>query len=185
MAILASMAASGSITAESSPPVGEEDFRRLYEQTARPLKAYLRRVLLDTANADDVLQDCYLRFILAKLPSTMTPQHQKNYLFRIATNLCHDHHRRKPTSPLAEGSASVNPTELAGQQRDIQRFLAKLEPAQRQLLWLAYVERFSHHEIADVLGAKPASIRSMLFRARARLSEIMKQGGFKPQENRS
>lgn len=184
MAILASIAAPGGLAAEASQHLGEEEFLRLYELTARPLKAYLCRVLFDSAKADDVLQECYLRFILAKLPSSMTQEHQKNYLFRIATNLCCDEARRKRTVPLTDASDKAQPGPNVNQQQDIQRFLAALEPRQRQLLWLAYVERFSHEEIAEVVGAKATSIRSMLSRARSRLNEIMKQNGFRSKEER-
>ncbi|HEX4772736.1 MAG TPA: RNA polymerase sigma factor [Bryobacteraceae bacterium] len=182
MVIPASIAAPASVAAEASQTLGEQEFLRLYELTARPLKAYLCRGLFDSAKADDVLQECYLRFILAKLPSSMAPEHQKNYLFRIATNLCCDEARRKRTVPLMDAFDKAQPGPNVNQQQDIQRFLTNLEPRQRQLLWLAYVERFSHEEIAGVVGAKSASIRSMLSRARARLSEIMKQNGFRSKE---
>jgi RNA polymerase sigma-70 factor (ECF subfamily) len=53
-----------------------------------------------------------------------------------------------------------------------------LKPAQRQLLWLAYVERFSHIEIAKMLSMKPQSIRPLLSRARHALAEVLRRGGF-------
>jgi len=40
--------------------------------------------------------------------------------------------------------------------------------------WLAYVERFSHREIARVVGAKEQSIRPMLSRARDRFAALLK-----------
>jgi RNA polymerase sigma-70 factor (ECF subfamily) len=48
------------------------------------------------------------------------------------------------------------------------------------MLWLAYAEGASHREIADVLGVRPASLKSMLFRARRKLAELLgrePQGG--------
>ena len=42
------------------------------------------------------------------------------------------------------------------------------------MLWLAYVEGFSHREIATVLGMKTASIKLLLFRARRRLAAILR-----------
>src|SRR6516165_4294860 len=104
MVIPASIATTGSVADDVSATLGEQEFLRLYELTARPLKAYLCRVLFDQAKADDVFQESYMRFILAKLPASMTYEHQKNYLFRIATNLCCDDARRKRTVPLTDAS---------------------------------------------------------------------------------
>src|SRR5579875_4152552 len=70
----------------------EESFRILYERTARPLWAYLARASGSPALADDLLQECYCRFLsLADPPQEEA--HRKNYLFRIATNLLRDHWR--------------------------------------------------------------------------------------------
>jgi len=63
-------------------------------------------------------------------------------------------------------------------ERDLAGLLNELKPRQRELLWLAYVERFTHSEIAGIVGAKPGSIRPMLARARHKLAEILRQGGF-------
>ena len=41
-----------------------------------------------------------------------------------------------------------------------------MKPRERQILWLAYAEGYSHREIAEVTGLASASIRLLLFRAR-------------------
>jgi RNA polymerase sigma-70 factor (ECF subfamily) len=41
------------------------------------------------------------------------------------------------------------------------------------MLWLAYAEGASHSEIADVLGLRPGSLKTMLFRARRRLAALL------------
>ena len=51
-----------------------------------------------------------------------------------------------------------------------------MRPRDRQLLWLAYAEGYSHHEIAEVTGLASASIRLLLFRA-AQDGAIAAQGG--------
>ena len=40
---------------------------------------------------------------------------------------------------------------------------------QRTLLWLAYVEEYSHREIAEILEISEGSVRVLLHRARGRL----------------
>jgi RNA polymerase sigma-70 factor (ECF subfamily) len=63
---------------------------------------------------------------------------------------------------------------------DLTRAMSRLKPRERAMLWLAYAEGASHREIADVLGVRPASLKSMLFRARRKLAELLgrePQGG--------
>jgi len=58
--------------------------------------------------------------------------------------------------------------------------LRELKPRERQLLWLAYVEGMSHHEIAAALNLKSGSIRPLLFRARRRMAEVLRGKGMLP-----
>jgi RNA polymerase sigma-70 factor (ECF subfamily) len=163
------------VSAESTSRLDEETFRLLYERTARPLRGYLLRMLNDPAAADDLLQESYLRLLRASLPEFASDDHLKNYLFRIATNLVRDHKRRRQETPLAEDTVIEGARAGDG---DVTRLLAGLKPTQRELLWLAYVEKFSHVEIAGMLSLNPQSIRPLLSRARAALAEALRRGGF-------
>jgi RNA polymerase sigma-70 factor (ECF subfamily) len=136
-------------------------------------------MLNDISRADDLLQETYLHFLQARLPAEMTAEHRKNYLFRIATNLLHDEVRKRKGTPLADYAHFSDITEGVQERTDFARYLDQLTPRQRELLWLAYVEGFSHKEIAETIGARPPSIRPMLARARGRLTEILKKGGFR------
>jgi len=183
--------------AEETFHMDEESFRGFYERTARPLWAYLSRASGDPSLADDLLQDTYYRFLRAALPET-TEAHRKNYLFRIATNLLRDHWRRhKPTEPLESpesGSESGSESERGRvfeaaewatdravdriqQRSDLGRALNVLKPREREMLWMAYVEGFSHKEIAEAVGLKAGSIRLLLFRARHKLAGLLEAGG--------
>jgi RNA polymerase sigma-70 factor (ECF subfamily) len=158
------------------PGVTEDEFLLLYERTARPLRAYLYRLINDISRVDDLLQETYLRFLQARLPAEMSADHRKNYLFRIATNLAHDEAAAPKRAPLADYPAASNIAEEIRAQNDCARQLQQLTPRQRELLWLAYVEEFTHKEIAETLGVKAPSIRPMLARARQCLSEILRKG---------
>jgi RNA polymerase sigma-70 factor, ECF subfamily len=163
-------------TEAESAATREQEFRLLYDRTARPLRAYLHRMLNDASRGDDILQETYLRFLQAKLPAGMTDEHRKNYLFRIATNLLRDEAGARKTTELTDYAC---PSGSPESHLDPARFLEQLPPRQRELLWLAYVEEFSHKEIAGMLGLKAPSIRPMLARARERFSEILKEGGWR------
>jgi RNA polymerase sigma-70 factor (ECF subfamily) len=51
--------------------------------------------------------------------------------------------------------------------------LARMRPRDRQILWLAHAEGYSHREIAEITGLASASIRLMLFRARRKIARLL------------
>lgn len=164
--------------ADRSFHMDEESFRAFYDRTARPLWAYLSRVSGNHAVADDLFQACYLRFLTARLPQT-SEAHRKNYLFRIATNLLRDHFRRRKGEYVAfeEMPALEQTAEKLQRQSELTSALKHLKLRERELLWLAYVEGFSHRQIAELVGLKAESIRPLLFRARQKLAAILRGRG--------
>lgn len=167
---------------EASFALNEEGFRRFYAETARPLRAYLSRISGDSVLADDLLQESYFRFLRAERPE-MNDVGRKNYLYRIATNLFYDHYRRtkriEPDLPeIPVGDETADEIHL---RTDFMRVFEKLKPRERQLLWLAYVEGSSHKEIAEILELKAASIRLLLFRARQKLAQLLREKGLEPE----
>jgi RNA polymerase sigma-70 factor (ECF subfamily) len=166
--------------AQAAFSMDEEGFRQFYSTTARSLRAYLFRVVGNPTIADDLHQESYFRLLRAKLPE-MDDKGRKNYLFRIATNLAHDHFRRSkraekplPEIPVSERTGDIN------LRADMSKALQKLKPRERELLWLAYVEGSTHAEIADTVGVKQASIKMLLFRARQNLATVLREKGFDP-----
>jgi len=165
------------------PGMDEHAFRNLYARTARPLRAYLGRMARNAALAEDLLQETYFRFLRARFGS-QDEVHQKNYLYRIATNLLRDHYRRprREVTGLPEASAEPDRGDEIGLRSDVGDALAELGLRDRAMLWLAYVEGATHEEIAAALGLKAASIRSMLSRARQRMAGVLRERGFGPHD---
>jgi RNA polymerase sigma-70 factor (ECF subfamily) len=139
---------------------------------------YLYRLTRDTDVADDLLQETYYRFL--RTPGTYEgPAHEKNVLYRIATNLVRDRRRRvsPPTVPHdteGERGLSVPPdvsTDDGG--REVRAAMAQLRQRDQQLLWLAYAEGSSHQEIAASMGLRLSSVKTLLFRARQRLAALL------------
>jgi len=156
----------------------EEQFCQFYEQTARNLRAYLTSMVFNPALVDDLLQDSYFRLLKADLPVSMDITHRKNYLYRIATNLIHDHRRARQTEQLSDDrllGVSNQPFERV---KDIRDAFNRLNFKERKLLWLAYVERFSHEEIAVAVSVKEVSVRPMLARIRRKFADLLKRRGY-------
>jgi RNA polymerase sigma-70 factor (ECF subfamily) len=162
---------------EREAGLDEVRFRALYEASAGRLRGYLRRVAGDAALADDLVQETYLRLLRAH-PSGGPEVENAAFVFRIATHLLYDHWRRKKRERRLFGLLPRGePRPDANLPHDVGRLLLALKPRERALLWLAYVEGWSHDEIAGVLGLRPASVRVLLFRARARLAGVLAKAG--------
>jgi RNA polymerase sigma-70 factor (ECF subfamily) len=164
----------------------EEAFRTFYELTSRPVWLYLSRITGDRRLADDLLQEAYYRF-LRTTTAFESDDHRRNYLFRIATNLAHDH-RRKPRMhavPVDEAEgvlpAASESADQVARRMDVNRAMSQLKPREQSLLWLAYAQGASHEEIAETLGLKRSSLKTLLFRARrhliAQLGSNSEKGG--------
>jgi len=157
--------------AADRPSVNQDDFRVFYSRTNRPLWAYLLRVSRRRDVADDLLQESYCRFLAARLPE-MDAAESRSYLFRIATNLLHDCWRDKQFEVV--GPADQSREDDPEMRADVRRCFERLKPRERQLLWLAHVEGFDHKEIARLTGLRVASVRVLLFRARAQLAAALR-----------
>jgi RNA polymerase sigma-70 factor, ECF subfamily len=169
--------------AERTFQMTEEAFRAFYELTARPVRVYLARMTGDERLADDLLQETYYRFLRSRT-AFENDDHRRRYLYRIATNLVHDHRRRPPLERPAALSAESHPAfsdpglaDRAARRIDLQRAMARLKPRERTMLWLAYALGWSHDEIAASLGVKSGSLKPMLHRARQRLAGLLGGGG--------
>ncbi len=165
--------------AERTFQMTEEAFRSFYELTARPVRVYLGRLTGDDRLADDLLQETYYRFLRSTI-AFENDDHRRRYLYRIATNLVHDHRRRRPVEVPLIHSAEAHPAfsdphlaERAARRIDLQRAMARLKPRERSMLWLAYALGWSHDEIAASIGVKTASLKPLLHRARQRLAGLL------------
>jgi RNA polymerase sigma-70 factor, ECF subfamily len=164
------------------PVMSEDEFRSFYERTARPLWAYLARITGDRQQADELLQEAYYRFVRMGARHE-DESHRRNSLFRIATNVARDaarHRRRWAEVPIADEesmhvprSTTPMPEQEAAVRTDLARAMRRLDPAHRELLWLAYAQGASHEEIAAIVGVRAISVRTLLLRARRKLAAML------------
>lgn len=158
----------------------EDAFAAFYARTSRVLWRYLARLAGDRQAADDLLQECYFRFLRSSADYE-SEEHRRNALFHIGTNLVRDRRRREAVRPwLVPDAEAVLGNHPAAEGRgrteravDLERAMSRLRPRERAMLWLAYGEGSTHREIAEVLGVKSASVKPLLFRARRRLAELL------------
>jgi RNA polymerase sigma-70 factor (ECF subfamily) len=136
-------------------------------------------VLRHSAEAEDVVQETFLRVLQhpAKLAAI---NDLRPWLVRIAWNLTLDRKRR--VTPLqiddAFAAALISPQTPADQALDAAHHLAtvlaiveRLPRRQRDVLLLSAIEELTTAEIAAVLHHSESTVRSLLFRARARIRQ--------------
>jgi RNA polymerase sigma-70 factor (ECF subfamily) len=176
----AAPAASLDIASAADLPMDNGAFAGFYERTARPLWAYLAKCSGDPALADDLMQESFVRFLCADAPTDGDVE-ARCYLFRIASNLLRDHWRRPVSSSIEDmpemAFAAPDTTTSKEAQARLAPALASLRPRERQMLWLAHAEGYSHREIAGIMGLGSTSIRLLLFRARKKLAALLEKGG--------
>jgi RNA polymerase sigma-70 factor (ECF subfamily) len=153
----------------------EQTFYSFYSGTARALRAYVVRASGDLNQADDIVQESYLR--LLRTPAAPDdPQQLRPMLFRIASHLMTDEWRRRRRATNAADAHGIEPhasTPDMVLRLDMIRGFQQLKPQQRQMMWLAYVEGADHREIASALGLREGSVRVLLHRARRRLASLL------------
>ena len=176
----------GSLAAGQTPEprsMNETAFESFYKSTAPALRSYICLMCGNPTLVDDLLQECFYRFIRRDLAELSEPQ-MKAYLYKTAISLVSDHWRRmrreqlrlEKTVPRADGAQDLTLSQ------DMLRLFRQLKPKQRTLLWMAYIEGFDHGEIAGILRMKAKSVRVVLFRARRKLAGILRENGYGAEE---
>jgi RNA polymerase sigma-70 factor (ECF subfamily) len=154
----------------------EHAFGEFYQRHARSLWTYVYRVTNDVADADDIVQEAFLRLFQSDIAPS-DDEGLRRYVFRIAGNLIADRWRRRVREERRAAAAPESSGAPAGD-LDVVRIFAALNPRERALLWLAYVEGHTHFEIAESLRLARGSVKVLLSRARARLRNMLTKHGF-------
>lgn len=125
------------------------------------------------ADAEDVMQETFLRLVKAK-PVFENEVHAKAWLLRVAANCANDLFRlpwRKREEPLEEEISIPEKPETGG----VAEAVFSLPAKYRIPIHLYYYEGFSIVEIARVTGKREGTVKSQLFRARALLRDKLKE----------
>ena len=126
----------------------------------------------NAADADDVYQDVFLRFIKKK-PDFESDEHQKAWFLRVTINCSKSMSSsawRKKTLPLDESMEHTTKEQL-----DLLSELQKLPKKYSAVIHLFYYEDMSINEISNVISKSPSAVKMRLSRARKMLKGIIKE----------
>jgi len=150
----------------------------LFQQLRPRLTAISRRIVGSEADAEDIVQDCFIKWMGADQAVLATPA---AWLTTVVQHQSIDRLRKRVRDALAVHTAldlvgidaAEAPEDALLRRAELgdalARMLACLSPAERLALVLHEVFECSHADIAAALGTKPANARQYLSRARRRL----------------
>lgn len=156
--------------------------RRLYDETSSQLFGVAVRILGDRQLAEDVLQDAYVKIWQRSREFQSARGSAKAWMISIlryrAIDVRRSMMRRGMTTPLDETIPSDGPSPLSSAERaeEISRLrtcLGDLNDQQRKSVMLAYLQGWTHTELAEHLGAPLGTVKSWIRRGLLTLKECM------------
>ncbi len=166
------------------------DLSALYIQNRSSLIAQARRILRSDSDAAEVVQDAFLKFILAA-PELDTADRAMAYLRTTVNNLCLNVIRATGSRPnlvaidsdatqerlseiAAENHIPMDATLVAAEDASIIReALSRLSETQRTALVMWEVEGRTTKEIATAIGTSENNVRHVVQRARASFIRVL------------
>jgi RNA polymerase sigma-70 factor (ECF subfamily) len=165
-------------------------FKRLVERNHRIVFSLACRYLGQPAEAEDALQDVFMRIYEAAGRYKPTAKFT-TWVYRITVNVCLNRLRANrsrrgvPLEGSADGedvtrdiAADVSETPLARFEREeleakVREAMERLPETQRTAVLLRRFDELSYAEIAEVMGTTIPAVKSLLARARASLKSFL------------
>lgn len=166
----------GAPTIHRMSELTQHDLSALVRDHGPDLQQFLARRLGCVDTAKDLVQDTFLR-VLQNRPSEVLGN-PRAFLFRVATNLLIDHHRRQhhrdtvtlddPEHPIdqADHRPSIERVVWSKQQvARLQQAIEELPPKCRQVFLLIKFHHYTHAEVAATLGISQSTVVKHMIKA--------------------
>ncbi len=156
-------------------PMAPAEFEKLYRDYSDAVYRSAWRIVGNAADAEDILQTVFLRFLRRDSASSLVDQ-PEFYLRRSAVNAGLDLLRSRHTKSSPKLSLEDLHTDPAGQPQQelrarLRAALTTLDPRWAEIFTLRYVEGFGNKEIAATLDMSQALVAVILFRCRQKLQQ--------------
>jgi|SRR5579872_414161 len=151
-------------------------FLRLFDDHHLPLFRFAWRLTGSIADAEDILQECFLALLKPECGFDPARTSIRTYLFGAVRNQSLKRLRRREYDVAPEPRDPHTPEThaLKGEMADaVAGAIAELPETQREVLLLAHYERLSLSEIAEITQLEVSAVKSRLQRARATLRETL------------
>jgi RNA polymerase sigma-70 factor (ECF subfamily) len=148
--------------------------RQLYEQDSSRLLGVALRIARDKALAEDIVHDAFIKIWRGAGSFDPGRGSARGWVHSVtrhlALNAVRNHYREVP---LGEEHEQVANIEFDGHSGQIYTCLEQLDPARRTCILHAYVDGYSHSEIAQKTGTPLGTVKAWIKRSLAALRECM------------
>lgn len=151
---------------------------KAFDEHHLPLFRFAYRLTGSSADAEDIVQECFLALLRPGCPFDAGRTPLRTYLFGAVRNQWLKRLRRNGTAipDIPDRADERSPerlilhAEIAGA---VAEAIAQLPELQRETLILAHYEQLPLAEIAEITGADLGAVKSRLQRARASLKQML------------
>ncbi|MEZ5138769.1 MAG: sigma-70 family RNA polymerase sigma factor [Acidimicrobiales bacterium] len=156
------------------PTTSRRALEALYRDRYEPSVRLAHLLVGDRARAEELAQDAFVR-MLPRLDGVGDPA---AYLRTVLVNLCRDASRRSTRARAlrAEGTATAAPPDVPVTSTAVWQALQRLPERQRLAVCLRFYDDLPDDRIAELLGVRPATVRSLVHRGLAALKEVVPRG---------
>ena len=154
--------------------------RRLYDRYSGYATAIVLRYITEQEEVRDVLQDSFIKILTGIGKFSFRGEGSlKNWVSRVVVNEAIDHLRERQNVTFADTIPDVADEELPDMEdippEVLTEMIGRLPANYRLVLNLFVFEQRSHREIAQLLGVKEVSSASIFFRAKRKLTKMIKE----------
>lgn len=162
--------------------------QRLYEQESPRLLGVVQRIVNDRARAEDIVHDAFIKIWSGAASFDATRGSARGWMFTVARHLALNSVRNRAREVSMDDDSDSDShvqTTLEGWQEMGDAFdwrvnpgrvytcLEQLEPVRRNCIFHAYVDGYSHQQIAQKLGAPLGTVKAWIKRSLASLRECI------------
>jgi len=151
--------------------------RELYVQESPRLLGVARRLVRDTALAEDIVHDAFIKIWAGAAGFDPARGSARGWMFSVtrhlALNVLRNHHQETPLNDSYESLAIDDGFDALAQSTRIHRCLHQLEPQRRRCILHAYVDGYSHAQIAQRLDTPLGTVKAWIKRSLNALRECM------------
>jgi len=155
--------------------------KSLYEKYAAKMFGFCLRYSNSRADAQDLLQDGFIK-VFDSIATLKEASQLEGWMSRIFINLAMSKFRKSSRGPVMvevmdvlDDSEEVSIDDEPMEVNAVLNCLMALPEKYRVVLNLYAIDKLSHKEISETVGISIANSKSLLFRARVMLKELVEQ----------
>jgi RNA polymerase sigma-70 factor (ECF subfamily) len=155
--------------------------KSLYEKYAAKMFGFCLRYSNSRADAQDLLQDGFIK-VFDSIATLKEASQLEGWMSRIFINLAMSKFRKSSRGPVMvevidvlDDSEEVSIDDEPMEVNEVLNCLMALPEKYRVVLNLYAIDKLSHKEISETVGISIANSKSLLFRARVMLKELVEQ----------